>query len=168
MHCSVKLKVEISDSGVDFDKVCIGESVTKKIVLKNIGALGTRFQITKVSMFIDVVLFLLSIGTVYFIDVCAYASPNMFVHICMHAYSMCAYNIMYIRMVYKSCLCMYIRTYVLTVCTYVHVCIRMCVYMFHKCCIRVYVFRMYVYVYCVCVCAANLHTYSMSICTICM
>jgi hypothetical protein len=39
--------VEISDSGVDFDKVCIGESVTKKIVLKNIGALGTGFQITK-------------------------------------------------------------------------------------------------------------------------
>ena len=160
MHCSVKLKVEISDSGVDFDKVCIGESVTKKIVLKNIGALGTRFQITKVSMFIDVVLFLLSIGTVYFIDVCAYASPNMFVHICMHAYSMCAYNIMYIRMVYKSCLCMYIRTYVLTVCTYVHVCICVCTCSISAVYVCTYLECMCTYIVCVCV----LLIYTLTVC----
>ena len=33
---------------VDFDRVCIGECATRNIVLKNIGALGTGFQIAKV------------------------------------------------------------------------------------------------------------------------
>ena len=33
---------------VDFDRVCIGECATRSIVLKNIGALGTGFQIAKV------------------------------------------------------------------------------------------------------------------------
>ena len=91
---------------VDFDRVCIGECATRKIVLKNIGALGTDYQIAKVcALFLSTC----KLKCVYLRTyVCTYLL-HLSVHTYVHGYAL-------VDTVEACDLCTYLCTYIHSTC----------------------------------------------------